>query len=263
MSTLRRTIRALAPGLLLDIARARKALSNVSKHPWADACSATKRLALDRSRFAILPPALRPLSFVIDVGANQGQWISSLMELLPVQETWIFEPNPEAMRTCQERIGQLPSVKYFDLALGDFDGRGELNVTASSDFASILQPRGAFLKTHYGASAASIVANKHVQIAKLDTLVPESRFVDLLKIDVQGFERAVLSGARRVLRSTRAVLIEVNLQSHYSGDTTFPEIWNQLVGQDFSFWSLSPPYTSGGGEALWADAVFVQNSCSA
>jgi len=70
--------------------------------------------------------------------------------------------------------------------------------------------------------------------------------VDLLKIDVQGFERAVLLGARRVLGSTRAVLIEVNLQSHHAGDDTLPTLWNQLAELGFSFWSL------------WADAAFVK-----
>jgi FkbM family methyltransferase len=258
MITLKRIIKALAPTLLMEIIAARKALSCVSNQPWVDACSAVKRLALDRSRLSTTLPTLRPLSFVIDVGANQGQWISSLMELLPIPEGWIFEPNPEAMQICQERIGRRPGVTYFDLALGDANGQVELHVTASSDFASILEPRTDFLETHYGTNAAHVVQNKEVRIATLDSLVPESRSVDLLKIDVQGFERAVLSGARRVLRNTRAVLIEVNMQSHYVGDHTFPALWNQLADQGFSFWSLSPPRTSRDGKALWADAVFVK-----
>lgn len=256
---LKSIFRALAPSFLGQIVDAQRALSCVSNQPWVDACSAGKRLALDRSRLSILPPTLRPLSFVIDVGANQGQWIGSLMELLPIPKVWIFEPNSEAMKTCQERIGKRPGVTYYELALGDADGLVELHVTASSDFASILQPRVDFLEAHYGANAAQVVLNKMVQITTLDNLMPESQSVDLLKVDVQGFERAVISGARRVLRNTRAILIEVNLQSHYSGDDTFPALWHQLAGQGFSFWSLSQPYTGRGGRALWADAVFVNN----
>jgi len=180
------------------------------------------------------------------------------MELLPIPEVWIFEPNPEAMKICQKKIGRRPGVRYFDLALGDAEGQAELHVTASSSLASILEPRTDFLGSHYGTNAAQVVLNKQVQVATLDSLIPESRPVDLLKIDVQGFERAVLSGARRVLRNTRAVLIEVILQSHYAGDETLPALWNQLTNQGFSFWSLSPPIISRGGKALWADAVFVK-----
>jgi FkbM family methyltransferase len=255
---LKRIIKALAPTFLREYVAARKALSSVSNQPWVDACSGAKRIALERSRLSILPPTLHPLSFVIDVGGNEGQWSASVLELLPIPEIWIFEPNSEAMKICQERIGSRPGVNYFDLALGDTDGQAQLHVTASSALASILEPRGDFLRTHYGTNAARIVLDKQVQISTLDSLVPESRCVDLLKIDVQGFERAVLSGAQRVLRNTRAVLVEVILQSHYRGDETLPALWKQLENEGFSFWSLSPPVTGSDGKALWADAVFVK-----
>ena len=63
-----------------------------------------------------------------------------------------------------------------------------------------------------------------LEVCTLDSVLPESKLVDLLKIDVQGFERAVLSGAKRVLGNTRAVLIEATLQSHYVGDDNFPAL---------------------------------------
>jgi len=53
----------------------------------------------------------------------------------------------------------------------------------------------------------------------------------------------------------------VNLQSHYEGDDTLPALWNQLASQGFSLWSLSPPFTGAGGEALWADALFLKSDC--
>jgi FkbM family methyltransferase len=169
MGTVKRIIKALAPTFLMEIIDARKALSGVSNRRWLDACSSAKRSALGRSRLSILPPALLPLSFVIDVGTNEGQWIGSLMELLPIPEVWIFEPNPEAMKICQERIGRRPGVTYFDLALGDANGQAELHVTARSDFASILQPRVDFLEAHYGTNT-HVVMNKQVQVATLDSL---------------------------------------------------------------------------------------------
>jgi FkbM family methyltransferase len=259
MAPLKWMLRPLVPVFLGEILDARKALSRVSKRPWADAFSAAKRLAWEQSRLAILPQKLLPLSFVIDVGANQGQWIGSLLEFLPVPEVWIFEPNPEAMKACRGRIGTRPGVTFFDLALGEAPGQAELHVTASSDFASILPPRSDFLEAHYGKNAAHVVEKKQIPVVTLDSLFAEPRTVDLLKIDVQGFERAVLCGARRVLENTRAVLLEVNLQSHYAGDDTLPALWNQLANQGFSLWSLSPPFTGVDGKALWADALFLKS----
>ncbi len=259
MPDMRRIIGALSPLIITQIIQAKKALAPVSNHPWLEACSPRKLLAINRSRFSILPASFKTSpAFVIDVGANYGNWTRSLLELLPIPEVWIFEPNPEAMKICRQRIGSRPGIKYFDMALGDAAGQIMLHVTASSDFASILPPRSDFLEKQYRKSAGSVVLSKQVEVRTLDSLVPESRSVDLLKIDVQGFERAVLSGARRVLANTRSVLIEANLQSHYVGDDSFPALWSILADHGFSFWALSPPYLGQSGESLWADAVFVR-----
>jgi FkbM family methyltransferase len=259
MPSLRAIIQAFSPSILDRIIEAKRVLAPVSSRPWLDACSRSKRAAIARSRFQVLPTTFKssPL-FVIDVGANHGQWIGSLLELLSIPELWIFEPNPEAMRVCQQRIGSRSGLKFFDVALGDAAGQITLHVTASSDFASVLRPRDEFLVKHYGKNAASVVLNQQVEVCTLDSLVPASKIVDLLKIDVQGCERAVLSGAGRVLAKTRAVLIEANLQSHYVGDAAFPALWSILAEHGFSFWSLSPPYLGQLGESLWADAVFVK-----
>lgn len=251
-------LKQLVPAYLVQIVEARKALSSISNRPWWDACSRRKRRALRRSRVSILPPSVKSsLRFVVDVGAHEGQWIGSLIDLLPVSEAWIFEPNPEALKTCRARIGNRTGIEYFDLALGDGCRDISLHVTSGSDFSSVLEPRTDFIETHYG-NAARVVRSIPVRLCSLDSLVPDSRTVDLLKIDVQGFERAVLCGARRVLARTRCVLIETNLYSHYMGDDIFPTLWSELVNEGFSFWSLSSPHFGQQGKALWADAVFVR-----
>jgi FkbM family methyltransferase len=259
MPSVKRIIRDFSPDLLHQIVLAKRALAPVSHQPWLDACSRSKRAAIYTSRFSILPPTFKNFpTFVIDVGACQGRWIGSLLEILPIPEVWIFEPNPGAMKECQQRIGSRPGVKYFQMALGDRVGQIVLNVTASSELGSVLQPRDEFLETYYGNNEGCVVEKAQVELCTLDSLVPESKCVDLLKIDVQGFERAVLSGARRVLANTRAVLIETLLQSHYVGDDNLAALWTILADHGFSFWNISPPYVGQDGRALWADAVFVK-----
>ncbi len=260
MNILKSIVRGLTPQFLADLNRRRKILSSVTKRPWMEACSSQKYIAYDRSRFSILPPAFkRSPSFVIDVGANEGQWTHALTQLLSIPEIWVFEPNPEAMKVCRQRLGELSGITYFDVALGDEAGQVEFHVTAASDFSSVLHPRSEFLQAQYGAAAARVARTIPVKQCTLDSLVPESRSIDLLKIDVQGFERAVLAGARSVLARTRTVLIEANLVSHYASDDTFPALWNELADLGFSFWSLSAPCLGRDGRALWADAVFVRS----
>src|SRR5260370_23371216 len=114
---MRRIIGALSPLIITQISRAKRALAPVSSHPWLEACSPRKLLALNRSRFSILPMSFKTSpAFVIDVGANHGKWIGSLLELLSIPEVWIFEPNPEAMKICRQRIGSRSGVNYLDRA---------------------------------------------------------------------------------------------------------------------------------------------------
>ncbi len=139
MPGMRRIIEALSPPIFAQIIHAKRALAPVSNHPWLAACSPRKLLAINRSRFSILPVSFkRSPAFVIDVGANLGNWIGSLLQLLSIPEVWIFEPNPEAMKICRQRIGNRAGVQYFDMALGETAGQITLHVTASSDFASVL-----------------------------------------------------------------------------------------------------------------------------
>src|ERR1700733_8473021 len=183
----RRIMRLVAPPILIKIIEATKLLASVPNHRWIEAFYPRTLIDINTSRLSILPISFRNSpQFVIDVGANCGQWIGALLQLLTIPEVWIFEPNPEAMKNCRQRIGQRPNVRFFDVALGDTDGKINLHLTALSNFASVLPLRTAFLEKHYSKNAARVVSNKEVELRKLDSLVPDSRSVDLLKIDVQG-----------------------------------------------------------------------------
>jgi hypothetical protein len=79
--------------------------------------------------------------------------------------------------------------------------------------------------------------------------------VGLLKIDVQGFERAVLAGASETLKRTAYVLIEANFVSLYEGDLLLPQLHELMLDAGFTLASLSRPYVRG-GRALFADALY-------
>jgi hypothetical protein len=82
-----------------------------------------------------------------------------------------------------------------------------------------------------------------------------------MKMDVQGFEREVLSGAAAVLRRTKAILIEVSFRSLYVGDDNFTEISRVLEDEHhFKLWNISAPSRDEDNRAKQADAVFVSSS---
>ncbi len=228
---------------------------------WRAALSKQMRDALVFSRIEHLPSELRTnLGWVIDVGANIGQWMSGLMAITQVNRIEVFEPNPEAFEILKSRFGNCRNVHLHNLAVGDRAGTVDLNVTRSSDLSSLLTP-GNTLTEQYGVDLAEVVKQERVSVTTLDEIIPEDVYIDLIKVDVQGFEHSVLLGARETLKRTRALLIEANFVSHYEKDGTFGSLHEQLTNDlGFSFWDISPPYRGIEKQALWTDAVFLNRS---
>jgi len=261
--SLRGVIKSSLPLYLLETIRAQRQLAPAYKGSalasWLAAFLPGKHSALERSRFGLLPPASRrAMDLVVDVGANEGQWITALLSLIPVQRAIVIEPNPAAMLRCKQHLRGRQGISFSEIAVGARRGSAVLHVTKASDFSSLLDPDHKIINENYVHDSSAVVAEQKVEVFPLDDLLAQDRKIDLLKLDVQGFEREVLAGAVNVLRRTCVVLVETNFQSHYRAGSTFDSLFQQFTKElGFFFWTLSDPYRGKSGQALWADSVFI------
>lgn len=101
----------------------------------------------------------------------------------------------------------------------------------------------------------------------LDEALAEEAYVDLLKLDIQGFELKALMHASAVLRRTLVVHCEVSFVEIYKGQALFSEVeqYMRTVGfelVDFSTLCRYPfvdtPYTGSRDWLGWGDAVFFR-----
>lgn len=134
---------------------------------------------------------------VVDAGAHVGQYtLLAARRVGPGGKVYAFEPLPDTRRRLRENVAlnDFNNVAVVGAALSDRDGTtriaaGELGNTGS---AALVDEGGI-----------------EVECRRLDTVVPER--VDVLKLDVEGYEAEVLAGAERTLAASRpAVLFEVN-----------------------------------------------------
>jgi FkbM family methyltransferase len=260
MSFMRPFIRSLMPVCAIESRRAyvrSRQLGFGKKGAVCAALSPALRTAIETSRIAYLPASLRSgLGTVVDVGANAGQWIAALLAATSVKRVEAFEPNPEAAARLREILKSRSDCRVTQAAVGDSQGEMPLNVTANSVFSSLLEPQET-LQTDY-SSGAIVRRSIMVPVTTLDVALASVDSIDLLKIDVQGFEKQVLDGAGQSMRRTKAVLIETNLVSQYVGDQSLWDLHRRLT-EDFRFevWNLSPISYGARGRAMWCDAVFV------
>jgi len=97
---------------------------------------------------------------------------------------------------------------------------------------------------------------------KVDELI-EAHSLDptheLLKIDVQGFESAVLDGSSRHLDQLAAVQLELSLVPLYDGQALMPQLVERMSLHGFDLWLLEPGFAApDSGRLFQCDGVFVR-----
>lgn len=220
-----------------------------------------RRLALsaDMSGLTLFPPGYAgKLRYVVDVGANVGQWSGRLLDCITPEKLIIAEPIPAAFAVLQKKFGNQRSIELHNVAVGDHEGVAKFKVTLDTTGASLLQPREE-MRALVGGNWA-VASEIDVKITTLDRLLANLREVSLLKIDVQGYEKQVLAGASQTLRKTKFVLIELNFMPQYDGGSWLGEI-HQILTRDFDFFlanATAPEVLSG--RAAMCDGLYVNSN---
>src|SRR4029077_761327 len=212
----------------------RRKLRNVGRRLWPAELLSTSRLALeaDTCGLTLFPPGVAAtLRYVVDVGANVGQWSAMLLDCITPEKLIMVEPNPEAFAVLRKKLGNNRRVELHNVALGDREGVAKLKITRDTTGASLLQPCEE-MRAMIGSNW-TVASEIDVKMITLDQLVdvPE---ISLLKIDVQGYEKPVLAGAKQALAKTRFVLIELNFMPQYEGGSWLGEV-HEILTRDFDF----------------------------
>lgn len=148
---------------------------------------------------------LRPGMTVVDAGANVGFYTALAAERCGAGGRVIaYEPSPyasERLRAMVER-NRLDRVTAVEAALGDAAGQGTLFIERDANHSPSL------IRSRDAADASA------VEVRTLDAEAARLGLdkIDLLKLDVEGYETQVLAGAGELLRAGRigAVLCELH-----------------------------------------------------
>lgn len=159
----------------------------------------------ERSTIRLLKQRARPDGLAIDVGANIGSHAIPMAKAMRTGRVLAFEPNPLVFPRLIANLALNPdcNVDARAMAIGNRIGQVELFIP-SPDAGNLGQ--------------ASLVENSNfnkvgVPCTTLDSLLEDEKLgtVDVLKIDVEGFEWAVIEGARTMLaRDHPLVVFEYN-----------------------------------------------------
>jgi FkbM family methyltransferase len=193
---------------------------------------------------------------IIDVGAYIGAFAFAMKHILPAAKIYSFEPLPENFSRLSSNLAKTSSWKGFQTALGEREGMVDFWQNDFSPSSSVLPMADLHKKTFPQTAGSEQV---HVSLSLLDRYIPQmdlQRSI-LLKVDVQGYEFAVLQGAIQTLKFVDWVICEVSYVPLYDGQASFDQIYTFMKKHGFEYaGSLDELLSPLDGTILQSDAVF-------
>jgi len=198
---------------------------------------------------------------VLDVGANVGQFATSLRQVGYCGRIISFEPLSEAYALLCQRAKNDPLWDIFTrCAIGDYNGETKINISANSESSSILD----MMEEHSNAAPKSIyVGTESCPIYTLDFVT--NQIINhtgeiFLKIDTQGFEWEVLDGAGNTLQNVRGILLEVSLIELYAGQRLWKDVIQRIEKEGFEIWAIKQAFSDPKtGRVLQYDIAFFKS----
>ena len=233
---MKRFLKFILPSGVVDLARNRQKLRDIGRRLSLTELFNSDRLVLEADLSGLMlfkPGHVGKLRTVVDVGANVGQWSSMLLNCVTPEKLIIIEPLPDAFVLLQRKFGKNSRVQLHNVAVGERESVETLKITRDTTGASLLQPREE-MRAVIGSNW-TITSEVQVKMTTLDRLLVDLEEVSLLKIDVQGYEKPVLAGARQTLAKTKFLLVELNFMPQYDGGSWLGEIHEILTRESGFF----------------------------
>ena len=201
---------------------------------------------------------------IIDIGANEGQYAKETRRIGYAGKIISIEPTKKAHSALEKNAcGDVNWEIYQRCALGNIDGETLINIAGNSVSSSILEMGKQHKET---VPASQYVAQEKVTIKRLDDIFESCSNGSnniLLKIDVQGFEREVLAGAKKSIPQIAAVRLELSLTELYVGETLFSYYIDLFNKFGFDLWDIQPGFRDPKtGRLLQFDGTFVKSKLS-
>ena len=141
---------------------------------------------------------------IFEVGARYGDESINLKNTFPSSKIYSFECNPNTVKKCKKKLNNKNNIYFFDFGLGD------KNTTL---------PFYSYIKDNYDGPSSFLkrIDFKHTQkqtglinIKRLDLFLEDKNIdnIDLLCMDVQGYELNVLKGSGNFIKNINYIIME-------------------------------------------------------
>jgi FkbM family methyltransferase len=132
-----------------------------------------------------------------DIGSNAGILSYLVAKRQPHRELRFFEPNPELFKWAETALSHLPIAKGHQIAISNYEGKAILSVPLNKSAYGSLEMKCNEDNLSFEVSATTA-----------DSLCYKSGFSlpDVVKIDTEGHELAVIEGMEKIIKEKRPII---------------------------------------------------------
>ena len=210
----------------------------------------------DKFEDAIMLTGKRKNLVIIDGGAHKGSTVKEFCERTVSSKIYAFEPQPECAAEIKKIYYGNRNVLVIQKALGSERKTTQFNILKRSSSSSIFKPTQ--INTDLHGNEMNINEVIDVDLIKIDDIINEDE-IDIIKLDLQGYELEALKGAYKHLQNTKVIITEVEFIQLYENQPLFADIDFNLRKNGFHFFNFYHLYTFENGQMDAGDAIFVRN----
>ena len=171
----------------------------------------------DLKNFEILTSIIKEGDVLVDIGANYGDYTNFFKECLNgTGKIYSVELHPDTFKFLQNKFGNESNINVFNYG-----------VSNTNDLIPFYKGNDACTNNIIGHDTNFKVNEKigNIQGIRLDSLLKEEKYINLLKIDVECAENLVLDGMSGISDRIEYILIENHL------DEDWDEIRDMLLNR--------------------------------
>ena len=204
---------------------------------------------------------------IFDIGAHKGESVRFFKEIFPESRIYSFEPDPDnfiELEKCCAETNTFYGEKVFAInkAVGEISGVASFYRQSISHLGGLL-PINKSSKDSLGYAEKAINESFSVETITVDQFSAEVNLdhIDILKIDVQGFEVGVLRGAMEMLQKTSCCTVEVSFYDFYEQKSSLLLIEQEIQAAEMMLWDISKVSKNPKNfRTDWAELVSVRNN---
>lgn len=161
---------------------------------------------------------------VLDIGANIGYY--ALLESKLVGEEGIvyaLEPVKRNFELLKENIklNNINNIETFKLAAGDESKKALIHISKKGNWSSLVYRKG-----------MKFFEKEEVDIVKIDEFLKDKRKPTFIRMDVEGYEYAIIEGMKQTLELDNLKLL-IEIHGHIMTEMQFLQMINTLESKGF------------------------------